>query len=47
MVPLIQDKQDFLPAIKYINRLSDLLFLLSRKIAFELNVEEIKWKPEL
>jgi len=47
MVPLIQEKQDFFLAIKYINRLSDLLFLLSRKIAFDLNVEEIKWKPEL
>ena len=47
MVPLIQGNQDLLPAIKYINRLSDFLFILCRKIAFDLNVEEIKWKPEL
>ncbi|MBL7112503.1 MAG: cob(I)yrinic acid a,c-diamide adenosyltransferase [Bacteroidales bacterium] len=47
MVPLIQDNKDFLLAIKYINRLSDFLFMLCRKIAFDLNVEEIKWKPEL
>jgi cob(I)alamin adenosyltransferase len=30
--------------IKFLNRLSDYLFVLSRKIASELNVEEIKWK---
>ena len=47
MVPLIQDNKEFLAAIKYINRLSDFLFMLCRKIAFDLNVEEIKWKPEL
>lgn len=31
--------------IKYINRLSDYLFVLSRKIHSELNVDEIIWKP--
>lgn len=31
--------------IKYLNRLSDYLFVLSRKIAFELKAEEIPWKP--
>lgn len=29
--------------IKYINRLSDFLFVLARKIAFEKNVSEIVW----
>ncbi|MFA5575581.1 MAG: cob(I)yrinic acid a,c-diamide adenosyltransferase [Brumimicrobium sp.] len=32
-------------AIKYLNRLSDYLFVLSRKIATALNIEEIQWKP--
>ena len=29
--------------IKYINRLSDYLFVLARKLAFEAGVEEVKW----
>lgn len=29
--------------IQYLNRFSDYLFVLSRKLACELNVEEIKW----
>ena len=28
---------------KFLNRLSDYLFVLSRKIVFELDIEEIKW----
>ena len=32
--------------IKYVNRLSDYLFMLSRKVAFDLGVEEMKWVPE-
>lgn len=31
--------------IKYINRLSDYLFTLSRQLHSELNVEEMIWKP--
>ncbi|MFN8354925.1 MAG: cob(I)yrinic acid a,c-diamide adenosyltransferase [Spirosomataceae bacterium] len=31
--------------IRYLNRLSDYLFVLARKMAQELNVEEIKWYP--
>jgi cob(I)alamin adenosyltransferase len=31
--------------IKYLNRLSDYLFMLSRKLAAELNAPEIPWKP--
>lgn len=31
--------------IKYLNRLSDYLFVLGRFIAKQLNVEEVKWKP--
>ena len=32
--------------IIYLNRLSDYLFVLSRKIAQDLKVEELPWKPE-
>ena len=32
-------------AIQYINRLSDYLFVLSRKIALEAEVGEVAWKP--
>lgn len=31
----------------YLNRLSDYLFVLSRVMARELNVEEVTWKPRL
>lgn len=33
--------------IKYLNRLSDYLFVLSRLMAHELQTEEIPWKPRL
>ncbi len=33
--------------IKYINRLSDYLFVVARYIAHLLNIEEIAWKPRL
>ena len=33
--------------IKYLNRLSDYLFVLSRKLSHDLNAEEIPWKPNL
>lgn len=33
--------------IQYLNRLSDYLFVLGRKMAQELNVEEVTWKPRL
>ena len=31
--------------IRYLNRLSDYLFTLGRKMAAELNAEEVKWEP--
>ncbi|WP_338876251.1 cob(I)yrinic acid a,c-diamide adenosyltransferase [Spirosoma sp. SC4-14] len=31
--------------VQYINRLSDYLFVLSRKMAQELDAEEVAWKP--
>jgi cob(I)alamin adenosyltransferase len=33
--------------IKYINRLSDYLFVLSRMVAHELGAEETPWKPRM
>lgn len=33
--------------IRYLNRLSDYLFVLARKMAQELNVEETPWKPRM
>jgi cob(I)alamin adenosyltransferase len=33
--------------IKYLNRLSDYFFVLSRKISSELQADEIPWKPDL
>jgi len=33
--------------IKYLNRLSDFLFVFSRLISNELGVDEIQWKPKL
>ncbi len=33
--------------IKYLNRLSDFLFVLARKMAYELKIEEIKWKQNI
>ena len=33
--------------IKYLNRLSDYLFVLSRKMGQELKVEETPWKPRI
>jgi len=32
--------------IKYLNRLSDYLFVLARKLSFELEAEEVKWIPK-
>lgn len=33
--------------IKYINRLSDYLFILARYIGYQLHVQEIAWKPRI
>lgn len=33
--------------VKYLNRLSDFLFVLARKFAIELGGEEINWKPRV
>jgi cob(I)alamin adenosyltransferase len=33
--------------IKYMNRLSDYLFVLCRKVSAELNADETPWKPRM
>ncbi len=33
--------------LKYLNRLSDFLFVLARKLSYDMHVKEIPWKPEL
>ncbi|QYJ68360.1 cob(I)yrinic acid a,c-diamide adenosyltransferase [Flavobacterium litorale] len=32
--------------LRYLNRLSDYLFVLARKLSHDLNAEEVKWIPE-
>ena len=44
-IGLSQDEFVTALVIKYLNRLSDYLFVLSRKMAQELEVEEIPWGP--
>ena len=43
------EQNEFVAAlvIKYLNRLSDYLFVLSRKMAQDLNVEEIPWRARM
>lgn len=41
-----QEKIDPL-VIQYLNRLSDYLFMLSRKMSADLNAEETPWKPRM
>ncbi len=33
-------------ALKYLNRLSDYLFVLARKLTYDLGAEEVKWIPK-
>lgn len=44
---LLSDEQQDGLIIKYINRLSDYLFTLSRYIGKDLQVEEITWRPRV
>jgi cob(I)alamin adenosyltransferase len=43
------DEHDFVAplVISYLNRLSDYLFVLGRRIAMDLNIQEIEWKPRM
>ena len=43
----LYDLEPFQPqTLMYINRLSDYLFVLARKLSIDLHAEEIKWIPE-
>lgn len=43
----LSESEDVSPFItQYLNRLSDYLFVLSRKLAVDLNVDEIPWHPK-
>ena len=44
---LISDEDQDNLIIKYINRLSDYLFVLARYMAKKLDVEEVSWKPRI
>lgn len=46
LITTIRADAEILLIIKYLNRLSDYLFVLSRYIAQVLKVEEIKWTPK-
>ena len=43
----LNDLEPFQPeTLKYLNRLSDYLFVLARKLSNDLQAEEIKWIPK-
>ncbi|WP_298472506.1 cob(I)yrinic acid a,c-diamide adenosyltransferase [uncultured Maribacter sp.] len=47
MVSFLNENEPTDPnVLSYINRLSDYLFVLARKLSFDLKAEEIKWIPE-
>ncbi|MFS4418305.1 cob(I)yrinic acid a,c-diamide adenosyltransferase [Maribacter sp. 2307ULW6-5] len=47
MATLLHENEPFDPEVlRYLNRLSDYLFVLSRKLSLDLGGEEVKWIPE-
>jgi cob(I)alamin adenosyltransferase len=43
----LNDLEPFQPeSLKYLNRLSDYLFVLARKLSYDLKAEEVKWIPK-
>ena len=46
IVKLADKKEIDSDIIKFVNRLSDYFFLLSRKITFDYHIKEIIWNPE-
>ncbi|MCK4853378.1 MAG: cob(I)yrinic acid a,c-diamide adenosyltransferase [Bacteroidales bacterium] len=46
-VKFIKNSDQTALLVKYLNRLSDYLFILARKIAWELKIEEKIWQPDI
>ena len=46
-IPFIKTSEQAGLLVKYLNRLSDYLFVLARKTGRDFKVEEIPWEPEL
>ncbi|MEE9461775.1 MAG: cob(I)yrinic acid a,c-diamide adenosyltransferase [Bacteroidales bacterium] len=46
-VKFIKNSDQTAILVKYLNRLSDYLFILARKIAWELKIEEKIWQPDI
>ena len=47
VVALQEEKEEYKKSVKYLNRLSDYLFVLSRKLTLDLDAKEIPWKPRM
>lgn len=47
VIHLQQNEEVETIVIRYLNRLSDYLFMLCRAMTYELNVEEVTWKPRV
>jgi cob(I)alamin adenosyltransferase len=47
VVRLHEIEQKQITIIKYLNRLSDYLFVLCRDMSRKMNVEEVKWRPRV
>ena len=47
IVKLADETEIDMNIIKFVNRLSDYFFLLSRKISFDFKIDEVIWDPEV
>lgn len=47
VVALHDSTDDYKKTLQYLNRLSDYLFVLSRKLTLDLDAKEIPWKPKM
>ena len=47
-IATLLDKQQGIDprVLKYLNRLSDYLFVVARKLSYDLKADEVKWIPE-